>query len=69
MRLVKHWQCSKANGWHFETPQIFPATILDGRKRAIVIAEPLAKVIAAIRITSVHCGVHISLQSTRAWCS
>ena len=36
---------------------------LDGRNRAIVIAESLARVIAAIRITSVHWRSYLPLKT------
>ena len=41
---------------------------LDGRNRAIVIAESLARVIAAIRITSVHWQSYLPLKH-RIWSS
>ena len=37
--------------------------VLDGRNRARVIAEPLARVIVAIRIASVHWRSHLPLKT------
>ena len=49
--------------WVLHSPDLQLIEALDGRNRARVIAESLARVIAAIRIASVHWRSHFPLKT------